>query len=248
MVRSALYVGTVMHARRSPRDHVFRYPVYMTLIDLDELPLLDRVLPLFGWNRRAATSFRDADHIDIHTTLRDSGIELGEGGRIEVLTNLRVLGYVFNPVSFWWCRYADGSLACIVAEVNNTFGERLPYVLRPAPGGEPARRVFETDKQLHVSPFMPMDQSYTWWFSEPGAELSVRMDVHEEGRRDFHATLTAHRVRLTPRSLRFVLLRYPLMPAKVIARIHWQALRLRLKRTPFYRKPPYLPGQGSVKR
>ncbi len=246
-MRSALYVGTVMHARRSPHDHVFRYPVYMTLIDLDELPLLDRTLPLFGWNRRAATSYRDADHLDIHTTLEANGIELGQGGRIEVLTNLRVLGYVFNPVSFWWCWRADGSLVCIVAEVSNTFGERLPYVLQPAP--EPAvRHVFETDKRLHVSPFMPMDQSYTWWFSEPGAKLNVRMDVHEEGMRDFHATLTARRVPLTARALRSVLVRYPLMPATVTARIHWQALRLWLKRTPFFRKPPFMPGKGSLKR
>ena len=133
-MKSALYVGTVMHARRSPRDNVFRYPVYMALIDLDELPLLDRSLPLFGWNRRAVTSFHDADHIDIHAVLATNGIDLGAGGSIQVLTNLRVLGYVFNPVSFWWCRRADGSLACIVAEVNNTFGERLPYVLLPAGG------------------------------------------------------------------------------------------------------------------
>lgn len=246
-MRSALYVGTVMHARRSPHDHVFRYPVYMTMIDLEELPLLDRALPLFGWNRRAVTSFRDVDHIDIRATLRDHGIELGAGGRIEVLTNLRVLGYVFNPVSFWWCRRADGSLACIVAEVSNTFGERLPYVLHPIVNGAQPRLVFETDKQLHVSPFMPMDQSYTWWFSEPGAKLSVRMDVHEEGMQDFHATLTARRVPLTASTLRSVLVRYPLIPAAVTARIHWQALRLWLKRTPLFHKPPLVPGKGSIR-
>lgn len=246
-MRSSLYLGTVMHARRSPHGHVFRYPVYMTLIDLDELPLLDRTLPLFGWNRRAPTSFRDADHIDIRATLGEHGIELGPGGRIEVLTNLRVLGYVFNPVSFWWCRHGDGTLACIVAEVNNTFGERHAYVLHPAGVRGGARHVFATDKQLHVSPFMPMDQSYTWWFSEPETKLSVRMDVHEEGMQDFHATLTARRVPLTARTLRAVLVRYPLMPARVTARIHWQALRLWLKRTPFFRKPPFVPGRGSVK-
>jgi DUF1365 family protein len=248
-VRSALYTGTVMHARRSPHDNVFRYPVYMALIDLDELPLLDRRLRFFGWNRPALTSFHDHDHIDIHQTLADHGIELGEGGSVQVLTNLRVLGYVFNPVSFWWCRHGDGSLSCIVAEVSNTFGERLPYVLLPAAGGERAGRVvFETDKLLHVSPFMPMDQTYTWWFSEPGDTLSVRMDVHEVGSRDFHATLTARRLPLTARSLRSVLVRYPLMPARVTALIHLQALRLWLKRTRFYRKPPFVPGHGSVKR
>jgi DUF1365 family protein len=227
---------------------VFRYPVYMALIDLDELPALDRTVPLFGWNRRAVTSFHDADHVDIHEVLAESGVELGVGGSIRVLTNLRVLGYVFNPVSFWWCRRADGSLACIVAEVNNTFGERLPYVLLPgADTEEGSRVVFETEKRLHVSPFMPMDQSYTWWFSDPGPKLSIRMDVHEPGSRDFHATLTATRRPLTGASLRSALVRYPLMPARVVSLIHWQALRLSLKRTRFYRKPPFVPGHGSAR-
>jgi DUF1365 family protein len=245
-VRSALYVGTVMHARRSPRRNVFRYPVYMTLLDLADLPLLDRSLPLFGWNRRAVTSFHDADHVDIRAFLRDNGVDLGVGGRIEVLTNLRVLGYVFNPVSFWWCRRGDDSLACIVAEVSNTFGERLPYLLRPVSESGDRRATFESDKRLHVSPFMPMDQSYTWWFSEPGAKLSVRMDVHEVGMQDFHATLTACRVPLTPRSLRRILVHHPLMPARVTGLIHWQALRLWAKRLRVFHKPAFVPGEGSV--
>ena len=248
-MKCALYAGTVMHARRSPHDNVFRYPVYMAFLDLDEQPLLDRHLRLFGWNRRAVTSFHDADHVDIHEVLAAQGVELGDGGSIQVLTNLRVLGYVFNPVSFWWCRRGDGSLACIVAEVNNTFGERHPYVLLPAGAGEAGGRVVvETDKRLHVSPFMPLDQSYTWWLSDPGERLSVRMDVHEAGSHDFHATLTARRLPLTEASLRSVLVRYPLMPARVLGLIHWQALRLWLKRTRFYRKPPFEPGRGSVKR
>ena len=248
-MRSALYLGTVMHARRSPRDHVFRYPVYMAFVDLDELPALDRRLPFFGWNRRALTSFHDADHIDVRATLAEHGVELRDRGRIQVLTNLRVLGYVFNPVSFWWCRHGDGSLACIVAEVNNTFGERHAYVLHPAAATEAnGRVVFESEKHLHVSPFMPMDQTYTWWFSEPGPKLSVRMDVHEPGSRDFHATLTARRVPLTARSLRGVLVRYPLMPATVTLRIHLQAARLWLKRVRVHPKPPFEPGRGTVKR
>jgi DUF1365 family protein len=246
--KSALYTGVVMHARRSPRGNVFRYPVYMALIDLGELPQLDRELPLFGWNRRAVTSFHDADHIDIHEVLSANGIELGAGGSIQVLTNLRVLGYVFNPVSFWWCRRADGTLACIVAGVSNTFGERLPYVLLPRSEREAgSRAVFETDKRLHVSPFMPMDQAYTWWLSDPGPKLSVRVDVHETGNHDFHATLTATRRPLTGASLRSALLRYPLMPLRVITLIHWQALRLWLKRVRVYRKPPFVPGEGSAK-
>jgi DUF1365 family protein len=248
-VKSAVYLGTVMHARRSPRENVFRYPVYMVLVDLDELPELDRRLPLFGWNRRALTSYRDADHIDIHATLAEHGVELRGGGSIQVLTNLRVLGYVFNPVSFWWCRHGDGTLACIVAEVSNTFGERHSYVLLPAGAAAAGDRVvFQTEKLLHVSPFMPMDQTYTWWFSEPGDRLGIRMDVHETGMRDFHATLAARRRPLTARTLRSVLIRYPLMPARVTALIHWQAARLWLKRLRVHHKPPFVPGSGTVKR
>jgi DUF1365 family protein len=239
-----------MHARHAPAENVFRYPVYMTLLDLDELPALDRRLPLFGWNRRAVTSFHDRDHLDVRAHLAAAGIELGPGARIEVLTNLRVLGHVFNPVSFWWCHRADGELACVVAEVNNTFGDRLPYVLLPSDetGEGGARRVWETDKRIHVSPFMPLDQSYTWWLSEPEERLAIRMDVHEEGMPDFHATLVLRRVPLTPRSLRAALVRYPLMPALVVARIHWQAARLWLRRVPVHRRPPMVPGKGSIRR
>lgn len=247
-MRTALYVGTVMHARRAPRDNVFRYPVYQWLVDPDELPELDRRFRLFGWNRRGVTTWHDGDHIDISAYLRANGIELGEDGRFLCLTNLRVLGYVFNPVSFWWCYRGDGELACIVAEINNTFGERLPYLLSPPNQVSNGRqRVYGTDKRIHVSPFMPMDQSYTWYFSEPSDRLFVRIDVHEEGVRPFHATLVARRVELTTASLRAALVRYPLMPAKVISLIHLQAARLALKRVPYFAKPPFVPGRGTVK-
>ena len=247
-MNSALYVGTVMHARHSPRDHVFRYPVYQWLIDLDELPELDRRFRLFGWNRRAATTWHDADHIDIHAYLREHNVDLGEGSRVVCLANLRVLGYVFNPVSFWWCYRAHGELACIVAEINNTFGERLPYLLSPANEvADPRRHAYATDKRIHVSPFMSMDQRYTWFFSEPGERLSVRIDVHEEGMRPFHATFVSRRVELTPAAVRAALVRYPLMPAKVISLIHLNAALLKLKRVPFFHKPPFVPGRGTVK-
>jgi DUF1365 family protein len=237
-----------MHARVAPTRNVFRYPVYMTLIDLDELPELDRRLRLFGWNRRAPTSSHDADHLDVRALLSDRGIDMGDHARFLVLTNLRVLGYVFNPVSFWWCYREDGTLACIVAEVSNTFGERLPYVLVAGAAADSRTHRFATEKRLHVSPFMEMEQSYTWWLSDPGKRISVRMAVHEEGRPDFHATLSLHRVELRPSSLRAVLVRFPLMPARVLGRIHWQALRLLAMRVPFVHKPPFVPEEGTVRR
>lgn len=252
-----VYTGTVMHARRAPRANVFRYPVTMALLDLDELPELDRRLPLFGWNRRALTSFHDADHLDVRHVLAEHGVDPARVKRLQVLTNLRVLGYVFNPVSFWWAWGDAGGggegdeLLAVVAEVSNTFREKLPYVLLPAAAraGDDAagRRVWDTEKQLHVSPFMPMDQSYTWWVSEPGERLAIRMDVHDERLPDFHATLVARGRPLTARSLRAALLRTPLMPMRVTALIHWQALRLWLKRTPLHPKPPFVPAEGSLR-
>ena len=250
-MRSGLYTGTVMHARTTPAENVFTYKVCFFVLDLDELPALDRGLRLFGWNRPNVVTLRDRDHLDIRGYLREHGVE---ADRILLLTNLRVLGYVFNPVSFYYC-YRGGELACIVAEVSNTFGERLPYLLSPENAVSDTRRVSDTavrfsyshDKQLHVSPFFPLDQGYRWWFTEPGDEVHVRIDLSEDGGRPFHATLHGSRQELTNASLARALIRYPLMPQRVISLIHLQAVRLWLKRVPFFHKPPFVPGEGSVR-
>ena len=244
-MRSALYTGTVMHARKTPKENVFRYRVCFYLLDLDELPELDRRVRLFGWNRRNVVSLHDRDQLDVRAFLAEHGIE---ADRILLLTNLRVLGYVFNPVSFFYC-YRGGELACIVAEVSNTFGERLPYLLSPANQDTGERRLsYRHDKRLHVSPFFGLDQSYQWWFSEPGERLDVRIDLSEGGERPFFATLTGKQRPLTSTTLAWALLRYPLMPLRVTILIHLQAARLWLKRVPFFHKPPFVPGEGSAKR
>ncbi len=238
-MRSALYRGTLMHARREPVRNVFRYPVAYFLLDLDELEQLRRFWPV----RLGLIRFRDGDHFDggavdeaVRKLADDPEVE-----RILCLTQLRVLGYVFNPVSFYWCYRRDGSLSCVVAELNNTFGERLPQVLRGA------ALEYEHAKQLHVSPFFGLDQDYAWAFSHPEDEVWVRVHVQENGRRPLTAVLHGRRRELSDRELVRFLVRYPLAPLSVTARIHWQAVRLFLKRVPFHHKPPFVPGEGSVR-
>ena len=243
-MRSALYTGTLMHARRSPARHVFRYPVSYWLFDLDELPELERRLRVFSVNRRNLVSLRDRDHFD-GAPLKRAVIDLAADPTIErvlMLTQPRVLGYVFNPVSFYWCYRRDGSLACMVAELSNTFGERLPEVLR----GPELR--YEHRKRLHVSPFFGLDQSYEYAFSEPEEDVWARIHVRDDaGARPLTAVLHGRRHELTNRSVVSLLLRYPLQPLQVITLIHFEALRLWRKRVPFHHKPPFVPGEGSVR-
>jgi len=253
-VSSCLYTGFVSHRRTRPLTHAFRYPLALFYLDLDELPDLDRRLRLFAVNRGNVLSFHDRDHMDrqagntkakIRAFLERHGVGVA-GGRIRLLTQCRMLHYVFNPVSFYFCHADDGGLHSVVAEVNNTFGERHLYLLSdrervPAPSED--RMSYQARKVMHVSPFVSMDATYRFHFAPVGDRLSIRLSESEHGQPFFDAHLWGRRRELTDRNLAALLLRYPLLTARVIAAIHWQALRLYLKGAPFYAQPPASPPQ-----
>lgn len=244
--RSALYAGTLRHRRFRPSEHAFRYGVVHALLDLDELAELDAEVAGFGHNRRAVTTFHDTDHLGVEDLpvrtklsrwLDAQGVALPPGP-VTLLTNLRVLGHVFNPVSWFFCHDRDGELRLIVAEVNNTFGETYCYLLDDLePVGEHGVRA-RRRKVFHVSPFMDIpDHDYRFTIRPPGRRVAVHMDVLDDEGVLFDATLGERRHAFDTPTLWWSLLRYPLGPLVTVARIHWQAVRLFAKRVPFFRKP-----------
>ncbi len=255
-MRSGLYTGTLVHTRRQPSENVFRYGVCFFVIDLDEISELDRRLALFSATKPSALRLSSSDHLgdpskpirhNVLAFLAEHGIDL-EGGRILLLTNLRVFGYVFNPVSFYYCYAEDDTLTCMIAEVSNTFGEMFPYLLtsdQRLPGG--GELAYAHEKKMHVSPFFAMDQDYRFFFSEPEERVFARVDVWEGGTKRLGSVLAGERSELSNASVAKALLRYPLMTVQVISLIHWQALKLYLKGVPFHHKPPFVPGRGSVR-
>jgi hypothetical protein len=250
VTRSRLAEGIVSHRRVEGPAHDFRYAVFMTLLDLDELPELDARLRLFGHRRHRPLRFVDADHFDrspvgvreaLERVVRAEGHAMPRG-RVEVLTNCRVLGYVFNPVSFFYCYDDAGRLAVVVAEVNNTFGDRHSYVL-PVEAG---RFEWRRKKLMHVSPFNPPDAG-TYWFEAPppGERVEVSIDLTRAGETVVATRLSLATRPLTDGALALALARFPLMTAKVTAAIHLEALRLWWKGAPFFSRPPYDPQAAS---
>ena len=230
--QSSLYRGWVMHRRLSPRVHQFKYSVFAMLIDLDELPVLDQTLKLFSWNRRGIVSFQDRDHGDgkdlrvwLNRKLSEAGITAD--GKISVLCYPRLFGYVFNPISVWFCHRADGALAAIIYEVHNTYDERHAYVLAVNDNAALVRQ--RCAKDFYVSPFLSMDCTYDFRIRPPGEEVAIAIHEEEAGQPILNASFYGRRKDLSDWSLLGGLLRYPLMTLKVFVGIHFEAVRLMLK-------------------
>lgn len=241
MSRSAIYAGDVVHARTRPRRHRLHYRVFSLLLDLDELGGLSQRLRLFGHNRPAVFSFWDKDHGDGSTgTLRawverqlcNAGLDLAHP-TIEVLCYPRLWGYVFNPLTVYFCRDGGGILRAILYEVSNTFGERMTYAIAVT---GPAGVVRQRAPKLHyVSPFVPMDARYDFLIRPPAERVTIRIDEADDDGHLLRAVFSGRRKALSDQALFSLLLAYPLMSLKVTAAIHFEALRLWLKGVPVFR-------------
>jgi len=228
---SALYAGTVVHARLRPTKHRLRYRIFSLLLDLDELPTLN--LRLLSHNRFNLFSFHDRDHGDgsvtplrtqIESHLRAAGYQV-DGGPIRLLSMPRLFGYAFNPLSVYFCHRRDGSLMAVLHEVNNTFGERHCYLLPvEGQGGDVIRQ--SCPKRFYVSPFMDMAMTYHFRITPPADRVAVAIETSDADGPMLEAVFAGDRQPLTDRTLLRALIAYPLLTLKVVGGIHWEALKL----------------------
>lgn len=246
---SCLYRARVMHHRLAPKKHSFHYDIFMFYLDLDEIDVLDQKLKWMSRNRFNLFNFKDSDHLqipdstgltgnireNIKTYLSLNGIEIGSG-RILVLTNLNTLGYQFNPVSFYFCYDEAGKAICSVAEVGNTFGEIKPYFLGFTNLKDNLFHL-NTTKYFYVSPFIDMDTNFDFSLTIPDENLNIKIDDYDKsGNKFFISTLKGIRKPLTDANLLKYFFSFPLVTIKVISLIHWQALKLWLKKLPYHKK------------
>lgn len=239
---SKMYFGEVVHRRHTPHQHYLRYRVFYLLLDLDEVDALAHACKLLSRNRFNILSFHDCDHGDGSSTPLRTQVEdlLGAagisppGGPIRILTMPRILGYVFNPISMYFCYRRDGDLAAILYEVTNTFRQRHFYASEACPQ-KVARHLFQ--KALHVSPFLSMNMTYSFRVVPPGERLALSIICSDDVRPILFTSLIARRHSLTDGLLFRALLMFPVLTLKVIAGIHWEALCLWLKGVRVLRRP-----------
>lgn len=258
-MNSSLYKATVMHHRLAPKKHRFHYNVFMFYIDLDEIPVLKKKLLFFSHNRFNVFSFRDKEHLQLPIDKPDTGKStkqhlisyLKENGidasacRIMVLTNLNILGYNFNPVSFYFVFQQNGQPLCSVAEVGNTFGEMKPYLLTEADLNNNTFQL-NTTKYFYVSPFFNHDAHFDFKLTIPDDALKIRIDTLDKEERVFISTLTGIKKPISNWTLLWYSIRFPFLTLKIIILIHWNALLIWRKKIPYHKKNDQLNLQKDV--
>ncbi|HEY5652578.1 MAG TPA: DUF1365 domain-containing protein [Acidimicrobiia bacterium] len=242
-MRSVIYTGQVAHRRFAPQSHDLRYRVYSLLLELDELDELDRSLRWFSVDRFNLMSFRRRDHGPrdgsplrpwAQNLMADAGVDIGDG-RIQLLVYPRILGYGFDPLTVWYCHDEAGRLAGVIHEVRNTFGEYHCYVAPVASLGSVVTHT--TEKVFHVSPFFDVDGRYDFRLTRPGRSVSVVIDYSDGTGPLLTASFSGVRSEMSDRNLARRFWDHPLVSFRVIAGIHWEALKLLRKRVGFRSKP-----------
>jgi DUF1365 family protein len=237
MTISAIYQGGIIHTRWKPVRHRLRYRALYFLIDLDELPSLAARLRLFSLSRFNIFGFYERDHCvgldqplrpQIEAYMRQAGLA-PDGGAIRLLCMPRVLGMVFNPISVYFCYRRDGSMAAVLYEVNNTFGERHSYLI-PVKGVDEAARQpvlrHSCAKRFHVSPFMEMAMDYHFRLTVPDERTALTVGADDADGPVLTATFAGNRTELTDKNLYRAFLSHPLLAIQVLGGIHWEALKL----------------------
>lgn len=236
-MKPSLYQTNIRHVRRAPLANSFTYRSYSWYVDLDELPRL----PV--WLRPFA-EFRAEDHLgdpsssirsNVAAFLASRGID-DDGGRVTMLGSARVLGYVFNPLTLFWCHGLDGRLRAVIAEVHNTYGERHCYLLHTDETGRA-----ETPKEFYVSPFNDVSGTYDMSVPEPDGKLAVAVTLRRPGQPPFAATVTGHRLPATARNIVRLAAAVPCAPLLASIQIRWQGIRLWLRRLPVQSRPHHEP-------
>lgn len=247
-------IGTVRHQRHSVKEHGFQYPLFMPLLDLDSVEATFAVSRWWSLEKRNVASFRRADYLgDKSTTLKQAVLDKVEeqlnirpDGRVMQLAHARYFGHNFNPIALYFCFSKTNQLEACLAEVNNIpWREKTCYAMAVNNTSEKPNRwdwTHANTKNLHVSPFMPMDMEYRWRIKLSNDQLLVHIENWRENNRgktekQFDATLQLALHEATKKTLNSVLWRYPAMTVKVVTGIHWQALKLWLKGVPYIQKP-----------
>ena len=247
-LKNYIYNGVIRHRRYTPFEHFFSYPLFMVYVDISKVNKILETSLIWNINKPALISFYRKDYHGEPTKPLDKAVrdtiykKTGKriNGPIRILTHLRYFGFCFNPVSFYYCfNTSDSKLEMIMAEVTNTpWNERYSYIIdKKMLSGSKKNLVAELEKKLHVSPFWGMDHQYEWLFSEPDESLLVNMKNFKSGMKVFDATLTMERKALTIKNLLISVLRFPFITLLVVYRIHWQALKLWIKKAPFFPHP-----------